>query len=311
MFLNPPREFKKQSPVDIVSECLENTHIYRPMDTITHIDRLSNRYSRLTTFISCTISKYVFKMRSANMPIKEGYNTPEVKQYIIQLLQARIPTLPGFWTGTTENESSVFREMVADLARIDIRYINEYPRIIDRVIAKLDMCKGMRRIADIAEAMNHPDKRDKDGDAEFIKRVIRSLVEKQCIPERGILEKMLESLQNHVYVLHGGGKKLGDRTYSKSAANIIKKIQALPASEIDYSDPAKVRAAKAASKALILEIGAELKDKSVATSGFWIGRRGAREQSTAALYTDILKLAKSKLESPPEDSGEGRLYLRK
>ena len=79
------------------------------------------------------------------------------------------------------------------------------------------------------------------------------------------------------------------------------------ASEVDFSDPVKVQAAKAASEALVLDIEAELKDKTMVTNGFLHGGGGAREQSTVDLYKNILKLARPTSESLTEDSEKRRL----
>ena len=246
-------------------------------------------------------------MRKAIVPIKEGYNTVEVRQYIIEKLKGRVDFGPGYWQGTSEYGNPYFREMVADLRKIkDGQNIDEYPQFVNRVIDELDHCKGIPRIADIAEAINHPDTHTEDS-SESIKRDLRSLVEKRYIPDRAKLTNILTALQGHEYHLHGGGKELDGKRYAKSAAIIIEKIQALLASEVDFSDPVKVQAAKAASEALVLDIEAELKDKTMVTNGFLHGGGGAREQSTVDLYKNILKLARPTSESLTEDSEKRRL----
>lgn len=99
------------------------------------------------------------------------------------------------------------------------------------------------------------------------------------------LMKILVKLQDHKYVLHGGGEKVAGKVYSKSAALILRKI-------FDYF---KQTPSVDKCNEVLKYTDEQLKFKTEATRGCCFFGLGGRDQTTAQLYKEIIAEQKNLL----------------
>ncbi|MFC3909254.1 hypothetical protein ACFORL_09235 [Legionella dresdenensis] len=119
------------------------------------------------------------------------------------------------------------------------------------------------------------------------------------LPQQVILLEVYTRLFEHNYILHGGGVEVNNKLYSASAAAIVKKIEELLKDKVDITQERALAAKQAKTTALLQFIEKELtaKTRPTRTWGAWFFP-GARDESTAALYQDILTMIKGPNKTP-------------
>ncbi len=118
------------------------------------------------------------------------------------------------------------------------------------------------------------------------------------IPERIYLLEILWKLKSHQYVVHGGGRLIKNKLYSTSAANLVKQIEELLTTPIDFLG--SIDNFKYHAQILFLELRKELKHKKTAKTSSSFGWWGYRDETTINLYSEILKLSEVVFPAIPE-----------
>ena len=121
------------------------------------------------------------------------------------------------------------------------------------------------------------------------------------IPEQLVLMEVLKKFKDHKYELNGGGKKINGKKYSASAGKFLKKIEDLLNEQWDNKKPGDYEHLVEKTNMLIKTIQEELTPKTKPTKGYTIFLGlGARKQSTADLYKDILNTLDKSPDLPRE-----------
>ncbi|WP_131793590.1 hypothetical protein [Legionella brunensis] len=110
------------------------------------------------------------------------------------------------------------------------------------------------------------------------------------MPEQIFLLEILWKLKSHDYIVHGGGKLIKNKKYATSAGGIVKKIEDLLATKIDFQENSTIAGFRQKAQELLQDIGDELKHKKTAQTSKSFGWWGHRDQTTITLYNEILDI---------------------
>lgn len=222
----------------------------------------------------------------------------------------------GKWVITFENGSKALDRAWAQLVPLvkagQIHKIKATPKRDDGVTTQALMIYTKKSLAHVCEVRNLIEAKgiDQQPGMKYIDFVSNQKPGVSRFDSRDAhFMKLLDRLTTHDYKLNGGGTTINKKTYSATAGSLVKKINSyldaclrlppLPLNEANRNcEHMRLQ------RALMHQITLELHGKDKITKGWRFfclsGKAGARDESTAQLYHDLLSLHKSELS--PESS---------